>query len=545
MTIRLLTDWPYKRASNAGYVAIPAGSIVSVFDAATETGMIAANVAVASAAAVTWTPPSDAPIYTDLLPAEVVETRALVSGGGILGAQRGFFSMPLPPADATGGVAKNYDVQFAAKRAFMGVRFMFVNLNTAAPANYTAIRCAAAPRHLINTGAELSWSPLLTAGNPAVQVAFTAGLSAATSGTLTATWWGSTGTYTILFSDGSGRTVTLTNGSAAVTWTGAVTATASATAYSLVTVPVAAPAGKANYVSGSFVVTDFYPLQPVARIDSPSGKYLVRVRARCAAEVQKVYSVGSAFPPAWNAYVGANGPVIGSYQATADQTTSTPSDSTSVLEGGGYVQPLVALFAYENPAPQTWAFADSLFEGNGSSVGPAAATGILGWPTLIQLQQANLDALNFAVTGQTTADSVAMMYAAIKAVDDYPAFVALKVYSPNDGSPTQATTDTAWGHILAACSWLRSKGITPVLFTSPPVNSWSAGQHAFNEAQNARAAALVVACPWIRLVDMWAVVRDPTNTRQILPAYSYGDGTHYVDAGHQAIADAAVAVLSR
>lgn len=82
MTIRLLTDWPYKRASNAGYVTIPAGSIVSVFDAATETGMIAAKVAAASAAAVTWTPPSDAPIYTDLLPAEVVAVRSLVSGAG-------------------------------------------------------------------------------------------------------------------------------------------------------------------------------------------------------------------------------------------------------------------------------------------------------------------------------------------------------------------------------------------------------------------------------------------------------------------------------
>lgn len=80
MTIRLLTDWPYKRASNAGYVTIPAGSIVSVFDAATETGMIAAKVAAASAAAVTWTPPSDAPIYTELLPAEVAATRSLVSG---------------------------------------------------------------------------------------------------------------------------------------------------------------------------------------------------------------------------------------------------------------------------------------------------------------------------------------------------------------------------------------------------------------------------------------------------------------------------------
>lgn len=480
---------------------------------------------------------------TQLGEEKMVSLSSLVSRAGILGAQRGYFSMPLPPADSTGGVAKTYDVQFAAKRSFKGVRFLYINLNTV-PANYSFIRCAAAPKHLVSTGAELAWSPYLTAGWAApLAVVFDAALTAATSGNLLANWTGATGLYNIVFSDGSVRTALLTFGTKPVSWTTAVTATASATGYPMITVPAAVAGGKNNYFTPGALLTDNYPLQPVARTDTPTGKYLVRVRSRCLAETQKVYSVGSTFPPAWNAYVGANGPVIGSYQATADQVTLTPSDSTSVLESGGYIQPLVALFAYDNPAPQVWAFGDSLFEGNGSSVGPTAATGILGWPTLIQLQQANLDALNFAVTGQTTADSMAMLYATIKVLDDYPAFVALKVYTPNDGTPTQASVDVSWGHILAACSWLRTRGITPVLFTSPPVNSWNSTQHTLNEAQNARAAALVAACPWVRLVDMWAAVRDPSNTRQLLPAYNYGDGTHLLNAGHQAVAAAAVRVI--
>lgn len=418
-----------------------------------------------------------------LTPKALAAILALASGGGIspVGAQRGFFSMPIPPADSTGGAAKTYDVQFAAKRAFRGVRFVLLNLNTAA-ANYTAMRCGAAPKHLTSYGDEITWWPSLLTVNGASSFS----VSAAVAG------------------------------------------------------------GKANYVTPGFAITDFVPLQPVARTDTPAGKPLVRVRVRSAAETQKCYSVGSGFAPAWNAYVGANGPVIGSYQASGDYATSPPTDHVyTVVENGGYVQPVIALFAYETPGVQVWAFGDSLFEGNGSSVGPTAATGILGWPTLVNLQQAGIDALNMGVTGQTTEDSLATMYAMIRAADDLPQYVALKVYGPNDGQPTQALTDAVWGRILAACSWLKSRGVVPVLFTSPPVNAWTSGQHAFNEAQNARAAAFVAACPWARLVDMAAAVSDPANRRQIMPAYSYGDGTHYLDAGHQAIADAAVAVLTR
>lgn len=54
----------------------------------------------------------------------------------------------------------------------------------------------------------------------------TASPSGATSGTLSSAFSGPTGSYDIYFSDGSVKTVTLTNGSTAVSWSGAVTATA-------------------------------------------------------------------------------------------------------------------------------------------------------------------------------------------------------------------------------------------------------------------------------------------------------------------------------
>jgi hypothetical protein len=49
---------------------------------------------------------------------------------------------------------------------------------------------------------------------------FTAPLAGATSATLSTNFIGPTASYTLLFSDGSTRAATLTNGSVAVSWTG-------------------------------------------------------------------------------------------------------------------------------------------------------------------------------------------------------------------------------------------------------------------------------------------------------------------------------------
>jgi len=55
-------------------------------------------------------------------------------------------------------------------------------------------------------------------------IAFTASVGGATSGTLNAPWGGPTGTWQFGFSDGSARSGPLTNGSTAISWTGALAA---------------------------------------------------------------------------------------------------------------------------------------------------------------------------------------------------------------------------------------------------------------------------------------------------------------------------------
>jgi hypothetical protein len=62
-----------------------------------------------------------------------------------------------------------------------------------------------------------------------VGITFTGNLIAATSATLTAPWTHGTGTFNITFSDGTNKGVVLTNGATTATWSGAVTASASAT----------------------------------------------------------------------------------------------------------------------------------------------------------------------------------------------------------------------------------------------------------------------------------------------------------------------------
>lgn len=402
------------------------------------------------------------------------------AGGSTMGVQRVYIAVPVPPVDTTGGVAKTFDVQIPAKRAFRGVRFGLVNLNTAAAANYTAMRCGSAPKHLLSYGDEITWWPSLLTVNGSTSLA----------------------------------------------------------------VPAAVAGETANHVIPSVLITDFVPLQPVARTDQPTGKPLARVRVRGAAEVQNTHNINSTYGSTWNAYVGADGMVIGSSQPTTDYVTSAPTDHVYQLTtNGGGIQPLFALFAYDDPGIQVWAFGDSLFQGVGTSVGQAVGNGCLGWPTLVHLQQERIDVLNMGLAGAKTSDSLAIMRNMLAAADDLPQYVAIKVYSPNDGLPTQALIDQVWGRVLNACSYARSRGVRVLLFTCPPVNTWTSGQQAFREEINGRCFALAAQWGQVRVVDMAAAVSDPSNRRQILPAYSY-DATHFLDAGQQAIADAAVAAIT-
>lgn len=81
--------------------------------------------------------------------------------------------------------------------------------------------------YFIETTTTLPWQTgTVNAGDPKAGVlTFTGAIVAATSGTLTGNFAGTTGSYTIIFDEGTNKAaVTLTNGSTAVSWTGAVTA---------------------------------------------------------------------------------------------------------------------------------------------------------------------------------------------------------------------------------------------------------------------------------------------------------------------------------
>lgn len=81
MTIRLLTDWPYTLPSGDGTVSMPAGSVVGVFNAATEAGMIAAGIALATNDAANWVPPSEA--KTSLSAQQIALIQSAVPEAGI------------------------------------------------------------------------------------------------------------------------------------------------------------------------------------------------------------------------------------------------------------------------------------------------------------------------------------------------------------------------------------------------------------------------------------------------------------------------------
>lgn len=98
MTIRLLAPYPYQSAN--GTYDIPAGAIVDVFNAATQAGLIAAGLAVDTASAATWQPPSEAALVDRITPAEVSPLRSIITPS-VVSIPSGAAYVLTPPASAT------------------------------------------------------------------------------------------------------------------------------------------------------------------------------------------------------------------------------------------------------------------------------------------------------------------------------------------------------------------------------------------------------------------------------------------------------------
>jgi hypothetical protein len=107
----------------------------------------------------------------------------------------------------------------SASETVFGVYAKSINVRANTPRTVTAFQLGYAS-NVQNVSIE---DPVFSDGNNTGSLTLTAAPTAATSATLSASFTGTTGTYLLTFSQGSYRVGTLTNGSTAVTWTGAVT----------------------------------------------------------------------------------------------------------------------------------------------------------------------------------------------------------------------------------------------------------------------------------------------------------------------------------
>lgn len=198
----------------------------------------------------------------------------------------------------------------------------------------------------------------------------------------------------------------------------------------------------------------------------------------------------------------------------------TPANATCDLLFWG-----ATLYRQTDPAPKykIAAEGDSITFGNYS----------LGWPSLINLPSGS-SITNNAVSGSTTSSMVARFdsyknggyshFAILGGINDIRQDVGLVTIQSN-----------------LAYMWetAKSLGMTVVAMTTTPfkgdTSTWNSTRQANQDALNA----------WIRqqteekgylLVDLYAMMQDPSNQNYLLPAYDGGDGIHPGLAGETMIA---------
>lgn len=301
----------------------------------------------------------------------------------------------------------------------------------------------------------------------------------------------------------------------------------------------ASPSGAGSDIQGSFLLSDFIPVISVARTDDTTKTPLLQVRSYFAAAANGL-SVGATDIATWNAGTAAYNRQFAA-RAPAGDVTATFTASQQPLEAGTWIVPATVVFHYAQPVRTILVCGDSLSKGHlttgGATSWPAILTGAL------RTAGSRIVCHNMAWTGQTQSASITRSKLVSNVLK--PDYAAVFGWSPNDAlaaSTTQATFDAGYSRALEHVSWCRRNGITPILCTSGPWNSLDAARNTMRRANNARLLAL--RNYGVIVFDFASVLEDPSNNAQILPAYNQGDGLHYNDAGHAAMAAVALSTLT-
>ena len=296
-----------------------------------------------------------------------------------------------------------------------------------------------------------------------------------------------------------------------------------------------AGSGSGQNVIPSILVSDRIIAPSLARTDYPGRNPMVQFRS---------YFAGASTQQSVNA--NAMGDV---YAATGLEyaTNLTNADAVTTISSlvpaanNTWMCPVGVVFDYGVPTRTVADVGDSLMRGQESS------TASNGWYTVTARACATKRITNFiwqpasfAITGQTSSASYSTGLEVVSQLK--PSHLCFRAWSPNDGSPTQALMDAAWGRTLSLIEHCRRNNVIPVLCTTGPRNSYSAGEDALLKAQNLRVKALT---GWCIVSDEAAVIEDPANRSQILAAFNSGDGLHYTSSCYDAMATVRSAALIR
>ncbi|MBX9717207.1 MAG: hypothetical protein K2Q07_01390 [Burkholderiaceae bacterium] len=326
----------------------------------------------------------------------------------------------------------------------------------------------------------------------------------------------------------SAVTPTAGNNGLALTWNSRTWAGAT-------TVVQPAGSGTGADVVPSITISDWLWVPGIARTDFPTRNQLILERAYYAASgsVQR-----ACFANAMGDLFAATGLEFATnVAASADAVTTITSFAPAATNT--WMCPIGVEFAYGVPTAVVADVGDSLMRGQESTTASNGWLSVSQRACLLKTGAAIWQPMTFAVTGQTHAASYQTGLEVVSKL--LPTFLCFRAWSPNDGAPTQALIDAAWGRTLSLIEHCRRNKVAPVVCTTPPRNSLSAGEDAFLKIQNARVKSLA---GYVLVSDEAAVVEDPSDRAKLLPAFNSGDGLHIVSAGYAAMAAVRSSVLT-
>ena len=287
--------------------------------------------------------------------------------------------------------------------------------------------------------------------------------------------------------------------------------------------------------STAFAVSDWLRVPSVAPLAGGSLRLLaVRSYSAGAVRALKLDSVMADLNPTL-----AQGRIVSAYHQASNNRVDylfalTPS---GIL---GYSGATAVQYYTRARGATVYAVGDSLTMGTTSSGG---ANGY-GHQACVAISAPGSLPVSF-VNGGWSGQTAAGFYARGRLELDLfrPEIAIIETSSPNGGPTTQAAFDLMFSQALDLAHYAITLGIVPILKTAVPFVYGTAADN-LRKAINARVRALG-ASGGVLVLDADVAVTDGATPARSLPQYLGSDSEHLNDAGHAAIAQQLVPVLSR